>query len=128
MSSAPKAQSSAEEIRKAVGDLSAISVFHNQTFVAIFKRSAVTSSGIHLPDQVLKEDEFQGKVGLVLKKGPLAFKDDARNDFGGVDVEEGDWVIFRVSDGFPLKWNGVMCRFLEDVHIKGTVADPLSVY
>lgn len=121
-------QSSADDIKKEIGSLDDIKVFHNQILVGIFIRPDQMASGLYLPDQVLNEDLYQGKAGVVLKKGPLAFKDDNTNDFGGMDVHEGEWVIFRVSDGFSLKINGVMCRLLEDVHVKGTVANPLSVY
>lgn len=121
-------QSTADDIKAQIGNLDDIQVFHNQVLVGIFIRPDQTASGLFLPDQVLNEDLYQGKAGLVLKKGPLAFKDDSASDFGGMDVQEGEWAIFRVSDGFSLKINGVMCRLLEDVHIKGTVANPISVY
>src|SRR4051812_25823312 len=108
----------AKSLRESVGDIDHIDVLHNCVLVATYIRPVKTAGGIMLPDQVLKEDEYQGKVGLVLKKGPLAFEDDAINKFGGSDVSEDEWVAYRMSDGWQLKVNGVHCRVLEDVHIK----------
>lgn len=124
-----KPQSSAEEILAGMGDvLTNFEVFHNQILVGIFMRGAVKKLAgggvLYVPDKTAGEDQWQGKVGLVLKTGPMAFKNDARNDFGGQSVAEGQWLVYRVSDGFPIDINGVHCRLLEDVHIKGRIADP----
>ena len=124
-----RGQSTAADIMEKLGSaLDTFNIFHNQVLVAIFIRPEKTAGGIFLADQTIGEDVYQGKCGLVLKKGPLAFKNDERNDFGGCDVEVGDWAVFRVSDGFSLKINGVMCRLLEDVHVKAVTPDPLTVY
>lgn len=122
-----KPQSTKEEILAAVGDLDKVEVMHNQILVGIYMRGDKVGN-IYLPDQTRDEDRWQGKVGLVLKKGPLAFVSDGAADFKGQDVNDGDWVIYRVSDGFPIDVNGAHCRLLEDVHIKGRVADPSVIY
>ncbi len=125
-----KPQGSAEEIHNSLdGALDDIKkVMSNLVLVAIYMRgnTIVTPNGvtIYVPDSTAQEDQFQGKVGLVLKKGPLAFVNDARNDFGGQSVEPGEWIAFRVSDGWPVDVNGVHCRLLEDIHIKLGVAPP----
>ena len=124
---ASKPQSTKEEILASVGDTSAIEVMHNQILVGIYMRGAKIGS-IFIPEKTQDEDRWQGKVGLVLKKGPLAFEDDPNNAFHGQDVNEGDWVIYRVSDGFSIDINGTHCRLLEDVHIKGRVSDPSVIY
>lgn len=123
-----RGQSTAEQIFEKIGNTDGLDVLHNHILVAIYIRPEKTQGGIFLADQTIKEDEYQGKCGLVIKTGPLAFQDDDRNDFGGKSVVRGEWVIFRVSDGFSLKVNGVMCRLLEDVHIKLITDDPLTVY
>ena len=46
-----------------------IDVLFNQVLIAVYERPKVTASGIHLPDQSTDEDRYQGKVGLVLKRG-----------------------------------------------------------
>lgn len=116
------------EIRAAIGDLDGFEVMHNQILVGVYIRPEKTAGGIILADQTRNEDRFQGKAGLVLKKGPLAFRDDEANKFHGQDVQVGDWVCYRVSDGWPIKINGVLCRLLEEVHVKARIAAPDMVY
>ena len=118
----------AEELRASVGDLSHIEVFNNQVLVAIYKRPERTKSGIILADVTREEDKWQGKIGLVLKKGPMAFVDDDRVSFHGQNVKEGDWVAYRVSDGWQLAFNKVDCRMLEDTQIKMRVSAPDLVW
>jgi co-chaperonin GroES (HSP10) len=119
----------------ALGDISGLEVFHSLVMVATHIRPAVTAGGIHLPDRTLLEDRFQGKVGLVVKVGPLAFKDDelTRARFGGVQVRVGDWVFARPGDGFEMysvdeKDGGTSCRIYDDTQIMGRVADPALVW
>ena len=122
-----KPQSNKDEILASIEDTSAIEVMHNQILVGIYMRGAKIGN-IYIPEKTQDEDRWQGKVGLVIKKGPMAFKNDGANDFHGQDVNEGDWVIYRVSDGFSIDINGTHCRLLEDVHIKGRVSDPSVIY
>ena len=124
---ASKPQSNKDEILASIEDTSAIEVMHNQILVGIYMRGAKIGN-IYIPEKTQDEDRWQGKVGLVIKKGPMAFKNDGANDFHGQDVNEGDWVIYRVSDGFSIDINGTHCRLLEDVHIKGRVSDPSVIY
>ena len=114
----------AEELAKAVGDLSKVRVFHNNILCAVYKRPEKTASGLYLSDQTRKEDEYQGKVVLVLKKGPIAFVDDDNTAFGGQNVEVGQWVVLRSSDGWKLNINGVLCHIIQDTQVKLTVPEP----
>ena len=117
------------------GPLTDYEIFHNQVLVATYVPSEKVGS-IIMPDRALAENRFQGKMGLVLKMGPLAFMDDAHVKFGGVKVEPGDWVMFRPSDGIELfikdhmglKNDGLACRLIEDSLIKGRVTDPALIY
>ena len=118
----------ANEIRKRIGDISKIEVLHNQILVGVYIRPEKTKGGILLTSQTRDEDRYQGKAGLVLKKGPLAFVDDDNNKFHGQNVDVGDWVFYRVSDGFPLVFNGTLCRLLEEVHVKGKIPSPDVVF
>lgn len=118
----------AADLRAAVGNLDGIELFHNQILVATYKRPEKTAGGVYLTDSIRKEDEYQGKVGLVLKKGPLAFVDDASVKFAGQNVAIGDWITYRASDGWALTINGVHCRMVEDSHIRMRVAAPDLVY
>lgn len=122
-----KPQSTRAEIMASIGDLSRVEIMHNQILVGIYMRSEKVGN-IFLPDQTRDEDRWQGKVGIVLKKGPQAFKSDGSTDFAGQNVEEGDWLLYRISDGFAIDINGTHCRLLEDIHIKGRVTDPTVIY
>jgi co-chaperonin GroES (HSP10) len=114
----------AEELKLAVGDLSKIKVFHNNILCAVYKRPEKLASGLYISDKTRQEDEYQGKVVLVLKKGPLAFVDDDKTAFAGQDVNPGEWVVLRSSDGWKLNINGVLCHVIQDVQIKMTIPEP----
>ena len=122
------AEDPAKEIRNRIGDISKIEVLHNQILVGVYVRPEKTKGGILLTSQTRDEDRYQGKAGLVLKKGPLAFVDEHNNKFHGQNVDVGDWVFYRVSDGFPLVLNGTLCRLLEEVHVKGKIPSPDVVF
>lgn len=127
-------EDAAGSLKSAVGDLSGFEPFHNLVLVATYIRPETTTGGIIRPDRNLAEDRFQGKVGLVLKVGPIAFKDDNVNKFGGLTVQEGDWVLYRASDGHEMFFvdrngrDGTPCRLLEDVHIKARLREPELVF
>ena len=117
------------------GPLTDYEIFHNLVLVATYVPSEKIGS-IIVPDKSMMESRFQGKMGLVLKLGPLAFKDDAVARFGGVTIEPGDWVMYRPSDGIELfikdhaglANDGLPCRLIEDTLIKGRVTDPSLIY
>lgn len=118
----------------AVGNIDGIEMFHNLVLVATYIEPEKTAGGIIRPDRTLAENRFQGKAALVLKLGPLAFKDDNIARFGGVMLRPGDWVMVRPSDGLELfavdesKSAGTSCRIFEDIHIKARVSDPSLIY
>lgn len=131
---AQASQSPSQPLIDAAGNLDDYEVFHNLVLVATYIAPEKVGS-IYMPDRKIDEDRFQGKVGLVLKVGPQAFVDDGRNTYGGVKVEPGDWVLYRPSDGQELFIrdrralnDGIACRLIEDVFIKGRVAKPDLVY
>lgn len=110
--------------------------FHNLLLVATYVRSDKSVGGVILGGaRTRDEDRFQGGTGLVLKVGPAAFKDDAVNKFYGLTVKPGDWVHYRASDAREFFFvdpktgmDGTSVRLIEDVHIKGRVKEPESVY
>lgn len=111
-------------IQKAVGDLSKVSLFSGRILLGVYIAPEKTAGGIYRPNSNVKEDIWQARVGLVLKKGHLAFKDDETNKFHGQDVNEGDWVTFRHGDGKRTQLNGVDCLIIEDVNIDMVVENP----
>jgi co-chaperonin GroES (HSP10) len=121
-------------LRAKIGDISTLTLAANNVLVAVYKRPEKTKSGIILTDQNRDEDNYQSKVGLVLKVGPTAFAYDPTDDqwgFEQLDVEIGDWVVFRPSEGWALDIRGdetVRCRMLSDTAIKGKVSHPDQVW
>jgi co-chaperonin GroES (HSP10) len=112
----------------AVGDLSGYDIFHNQILVAIYVRPNVTAGGIFRPDDNIKEDEYQGKVGLVVKVGPTAFKDTDDETFDGQSVSVGDWVVFRTGDGWQLNIRDTACRILNDRTVRMRIKEPGDIF
>jgi len=118
----------------AAGDLSDYEVCHNLILVATYIAPEKVGS-IIMPDRKIDEDRFQGKVGLVLKVGPLSFEDDGSHTYGGITVKPGDWVMYRPSDAMEVFIrdrrrinDGLSCRLIEDVFIKMKVSDPSLIY
>lgn len=118
-------------IQEALGDLSWFDLRQNQILVAVYKRPSLTKSGIHLPDQTVDEDRWQGKVGLVMKMGPLAFVSDAKTTFHATDkLKIGDWVVYRASDGWQitLTESKQLCRIFVESDIRAVIPAPDLVW
>ena len=125
-----------EALLEKVGDLSGVEVFGSDVLTAIYRRPEKTKSGIILVDDTRGEDVHQGKVGLILKMGPVAYidKDGARFR----DIKEGDWIVFRPSDGWRVTLNTLQgnyskedivdCRIVSDGSVKMRVSEPDSIY
>lgn len=113
-------------LMKEVGDLSKIELLSNRVLVAIYIAPEKTKGGIIRTTGALKEDIFQGTVGLVVKKGKTAFKDEPelKTYFHDQDVQVGDWVVFRPGDAKRIQINGVDCRMVEDTLLDMVVTDP----
>jgi len=127
-------QDTKDYVAKALGDLDDVEVFYGWVLVVKHIRRIV-AKGIIAAGETQNEDRWQGKVGLVVKKGPAAFRDDDRNKFFAADPKVGDWVIFRNSDGWDVdigskadRLNYLQCRFIQDAHIIGTTTYPGRIY
>ena len=107
-----------------LGDLSDVQVYSGRVLVAIYISPEKTSGGIIRPTSAIREDVWQGTIGLVVKKGPLAFQDDDSHKFQGQTVEVGDWVMFRPGDTTRLQIRELNCRIVEDVLIQMKISDP----
>ena len=116
-----------KKLLEELGDISNVELFHNQVLLAVYLRPEKTKSGLILTANHLDEDRYQSKVGLLIKRGPLAFEQDG-NWFTGVTFQDHDWLIFRPSDGWSITVNGVLCRIFDDISIKGRAPHPDSVY
>lgn len=116
----------------AVGaDIEKVEPFNQQVLVAIYIRPATrTAGGLEIAEEAIDEDRYQGKVGMVLKKGPRAFVDDPKLGviFHGQNVEPGDWVVYRASDGLKGMIGDREVRFIPDVYIKCRIDHPDAVF
>ena len=117
-------------IWEAIGaDLGLVEPMNQQVLVALYIRPATrTASGLEIAEEAVDEDRYQGKVGMVLKKGPRAFKDDGPVKFYGQDVEPGDWVVYRASDGLKGMIGNHEIRLIPDVYIKAKIGHPDAVF
>jgi hypothetical protein len=120
-----------DEIWNSLGtSLHSLDIMFNRILVAIYVRPERSSGGVYFAQQTKEEDLWQGKVGLVLKMGDDAFKDDPAGGyyFGGQRAVVGEWVVFKIGDTWDLLVNDVPCRLIEDAHIKIKAADPRIIY
>ena len=124
-------------IQNKVGDLTSVDVFGNDVLLAIYERPDKTASGIYLTVGAREDDKWQGKCHLVLKIGPTAFRDDDGKRFR--DIEVGDWVVIRPSDGWLLTLNALrksvmskddtmLCRIANDLSIRMRVSHPDQIW
>lgn len=112
------------EIQKAVAPLvEKMTVLGPQVLIAVYIQPERTAGGIILTDQTREENNYQGKIGLVLKVGPVAFHEDDDHKFPIVP-KVGDWVMFRVGDTFEFIIGKRKFRLAEDVSIKAILTDP----
>lgn len=112
-----------------------MTLLRNRVLVATFIEPARTAGGIIKPDRTLDESRFQGKVGLVLKLGPMAFEFDDPEHLRSEKPRVGDWIFYRASDatecGIRITGtarDGVICRYIHDDLVVGIVDDPQSIW
>lgn len=117
-----------QKLLNAIGNMTNIAVMGCQVIVATYKRPEATQGGIITKINTEKEDEFQSKVGLVVKLGPRAFVEDADAKFGEPVPKLWDWVIFSPDKGLASSIRGVHCRFLQDVHIDAIIENPDDIW
>src|SRR5450631_4106372 len=91
-----------QEIIDKLGDLSHVKVAQNEFLMAIYVRSNRTPSGLYMTDKSVKEDVYQGKVGLVVKIGAACkfVRQDAAGREYGVPVQLHDWVVVRPAETY----------------------------
>jgi co-chaperonin GroES (HSP10) len=108
----------------------------NLILVATYVRNEKTKSGLIIGgDRTRAEDRFQGKIGLVLKLGPLVNAKNRPKVFGDYDVNVGDWIMYRTSDAHEFFFvdektglDGSSARLIEDGLVMGRVQDPEAIY
>lgn len=127
----------AKALREAIGErlLSLVDVKMNQVLIAIWQRPSERKLGngatLYIPEKsdLIAEQSYQGKTGLVLKLGPRAFESDDTVTYSDEDkVAVGDWVVFRKGEGMALRLHGVDCLLTTERGIKMRVPRPDEVY
>lgn len=103
-----------------VGDISKVRITGQNLFVATYIRPEKTRGGIIRPESNVREDEFQGNVGLVLKVGEAFNKEDAEDLLH-------QWVMFGYNDGLRYRYNDVPCRTIHVDRVRQIVPDPSKV-
>src|SRR5580692_7286821 len=76
-----------------------------------------TRGGIILPEgdrHSISEGKHQGKAGLVMKLGAMAFKDDDTHKWHDFRPKLHDWVVINVGDSFSYDMTGA--RRVRQVH------------
>jgi co-chaperonin GroES (HSP10) len=114
-------------IQTIVGDLSGFELIGDRVLVGIFMRPEKTKGGIIRPDMNKEEDVWQGKVGLVLKSGPDAFKNPETGELYEQAFNPGDWCVFFVGDGRAMQVKDMPCRIVKDTSLIAKIEDPMSV-
>src|SRR5262245_21583298 len=99
-------------------DVTDIEVFGENLLVATYIRPERKKGGIYRPESSIKEDEFQGNIGLVLKIG---------DGLEGAEDLLHKWVRFGYNDGLRWRYNEVPIRDISIDRIRGTVKDPSRV-
>ena len=91
--------------------------------IAIAKVDEKTKGGVIMPDQLVSSEQTASIVGVVLKQGPDAYKDEGKFPTGPW-CKEGDFVIFRSYSGTRFEIDGVEFRLINDDTVEATVDDP----
>lgn len=108
---------------------------YDDVLIATYVRSNVTAGGIIIGgDKTRAEDRFQGKVGLVLKCGPLVDSEKFPGPFTK-PIKPGDWVMYRPSDANEFFFvdrksslDGVSARVIQQRLLIGRIQDPEAIF
>lgn len=105
--------------------IAAIEPMLNEIIIVTYERPAKTKGGIILADNTRREDRYQGKLGLLVKMGPLAFQDSDDFKWGDRKPKIGDWVAVDVNETWQFVLGSRYCRQLRDAKVKQiVVGDP----
>jgi co-chaperonin GroES (HSP10) len=111
------------ELLKAIGDISDIEVLNDRILIAIYRHEGMTKGGIIASTKTEDESDYQGKVGLVLKIGPLV-NVEGKSQTRGAELKIGDWVVVNPSSGLSMHagqhGSSRMLRMLveKDIHMR----------
>jgi co-chaperonin GroES (HSP10) len=108
--------------------LGGVEVLGARVLLGVYVPPERTKGGIFLTEQQRGEHKYQGKVGVVMKIGPIAFEDDPTHRFGNIKPKIGDWVVFNVGDTFGMEIGERRVRAVEDVDVFMIIQDPDAIW
>lgn len=112
-----------------LGSLERLRLNGNRVLCVTYITPSISKGGIHFLPTQTEESIYQGKVGYIIKKGPLAFVDDDKTKFMGFTPVVGDWVFYRPSLAImQLRYDGIDCRVFSDSDIAGDILDPEKMW
>jgi len=86
--------------------------------VAMYNRAGEKSAGGIMYPESYREDEFQGKVGLVLALGPECRGEKFDSWFGDEPPKVGSWIGMNIRDGMAFTIGGTTCRLVEWQYVR----------
>ena len=104
-----------------------LDIYRNEVLVVTAPNKAQSTGGIILPEQYKKEQRFQGKIGLVVALGEIAFNDKDLWPNEDTRPTVGTWVFYRTADSNECAIGGYSCRFIDDNKIRGRCLDVDSI-
>ena len=118
-----------EAVKAALGEAltSFDALFGNAVLLVTAPIMAKSRGGIIYADKTKSEERFQGKVGLVVLLGEVAFDDAVIWPNENTRPLVGDWVFYRNADSHECKINGISCRVIKDHLIIGKVSTPDAI-
>jgi co-chaperonin GroES (HSP10) len=124
--------SEGEDPKQAVFDkilplIDGLRLFRNEVLLVTAPNKVKSAGGIILPEKYKSEQRFQGKVGLVVAMGELAFNDDKLWPNPETRPVVGSWVFFRTADTSECAIGGYSCRFIDDDKVRGSALAPDSL-
>lgn len=115
------------EILQSIGSLDGIEVLQADVLVACYVRPQKSDKGFFITTKAQYEDVYMGKVVLILKCGPDAFKGDEsymKARFGAAAAPKaGDWCVVRPTDGVAMSVCGAGFSRPQGKDYKGEAID-----
>jgi co-chaperonin GroES (HSP10) len=117
------ANDAAKKLLSTIGDISGMEVLNDRILIAIYRHEGMTKGGLITSTKTEDESDYQGKVGLVLKIGPLVNAGD-KAQTRGAELRIGDWVVVNPSSGLSMNagqhGSDRMIRMLveRDIHMR----------
>lgn len=102
-------------------------LYRNDVLLVTAPIMAKSKGGIIYADNTKKEERFQGKIGMIVKIGEVAFNDVEIWPNEATRPTVGDWVVYRNADTHECAINKLSCRFIKDYLIIGKVSAPDAI-